>query len=56
MEMVEKGSLSAGHARALIPISDEAQQLAAAQEVIEKGYSVRRTEQLAAKLTRAPKE
>ena len=56
MEMVEKGSLSAGHARALIPISDEAQQLAAAQEVIEKGDSVRRTEQLAAKLTRAPKE
>ena len=56
MEMVEKGSLSAGHARALIPINDEAQQLAAAQEVIEKGYSVRRTEQLAAKLTRAPKE
>ena len=56
MKMVEKGSLSAGHARALIPISDEAQQLAAAQEVIEKGYSVRRTEQLAAKLTRAPKE
>lgn len=56
MEMVEKGSLSAGHARALIPISDEAQQLAAAQEVIEKGYSVRRTEQLAAKLTKVPKE
>lgn len=56
MEMVEKGSLSAGHARALISINDEAQQLAAAQEVIEKGYSVRRTEQLAAKLTRAPKE
>ena len=56
MEMVEKGSLSAGHARALIPINDEAQQLAAAQEVIEKGYSVRRTEQLAAKLTRAPRE
>ena len=56
MEMVEKGSLSAGHARALIPISDEAQQLAAAMEVVEKNYSVRRTEQLAAKLTRAPKE
>lgn len=56
MKMVEKGSLSASHARALIPINDEAQQLAAAQEVIEKGYSVRRTEQLAAKLSRAPKE
>ncbi|MBQ2960099.1 MAG: ParB/RepB/Spo0J family partition protein [Oscillospiraceae bacterium] len=56
MEMVEKGSLSAGHARALIPINDEAKQLALAQEVIEKGYSVRRTEQLAAKLSKAPKE
>ena len=56
MEMVEKGMLSAGHARALIPISDEAVQLAAANEVIEKNYSVRRTEQLAAKLTKAPKE
>lgn len=56
MEMVEKGSLSAGHARALIPINDEAQQLAAANEVIEKNYSVRRTEQLASKLTKAPKE
>lgn len=56
MEMVEKGSLSAGHARALIPISNEEQQLAAAKEVLEKNYSVRRTEQLAAKLTKAPKE
>lgn len=56
MEMVEKGSLSAGHARALIPINDEAKQLALAQEVIEKSYSVRRTEQLAAKLSKSPKE
>lgn len=55
MEMVEKGRLSAGHARALIPVSDEAQQLALANEVIEKNYSVRRTEQLVAKLTRTPK-
>lgn len=55
IEMVEKGELSAGHARALIPISDEAQQLSAAKEVLEKNYSVRRTEQMAAKLTRPPK-
>lgn len=55
MEMVEKGELSAGHARALIPISDEKVQLDAAKEVLEKAYSVRRTEQLAAKLTRMPK-
>ena len=55
MDMVEKGQLSAGHARALIPISDEKQQLSAAKEVLEKSYSVRRTEQLAAKINRAPK-
>lgn len=55
MEMVEKGKLSAGHARALIPIVDEKTQLKLAEEVIEKAYSVRRTEQLVAKLTREPK-
>ena len=55
MDMVEKGQLSAGHARALIPISDEKQQLSAANEVSEKSYSVRRTEQLAAKINKAPK-
>ena len=55
MDMVEKGQLSAGHARALIPISDEKMQLNAANEVIEKSYSVRRTEQLAAKINKAPK-
>ena len=49
MELVEKGSLSAGHARALVPIEDEAQQLAAAAEVVKKGLSVRRAEQLAAR-------
>lgn len=55
LEMVEKGELSAGHARALIPISDEKLQLEAAQEVKSKALSVRKTEQLAARLTREPK-
>lgn len=50
MEMVEKGQLSAGHARALVPISDGEKQLAAAKEVVEKAFSVRRTEQLAARI------
>ena len=36
MELVEKGELSAGHARALIPIENETRQLNAAQEVIRK--------------------
>lgn len=55
MDMVEKNELSAGHARALLPISDEAQQLSAANEVINKNLSVRRTEQLAAGLQKAPR-
>ena len=54
-EMVEKGDLSAGHARALVPVLDQKLQLAAAQEVVAKALSVRQTEQLAAKLLRQPK-
>ncbi|MBQ9686467.1 MAG: ParB/RepB/Spo0J family partition protein [Oscillospiraceae bacterium] len=59
LDMLEKGQLTAGHARALVSISDETLQLAAAKEVAEKGLSVRQTEQLAAKLSRevkAPKK
>lgn len=54
MALVEKGELSAGHARALIPIGDAAQQLDAAQQVIKKGLSVRKTEQLASSLLKKP--
>lgn len=50
MDLVEKGELSAGHARALIPIENEKKQLAAAQEVIKKNLSVRKTERMAARL------
>ena len=56
LELVEKGTLSAGHARALVPVLDPKLQLAAAREVAEKGLSVRQTEQLAARLLRKPKE
>ena len=56
LELVEKGTLSAGHARALVPVLDPKLQLAAAKEVAEKGLSVRQTEQLAARLLRKPKE
>ena len=52
MSLVEKGELSAGHARALIPIENEKTQLDAAQEVIKKSLSVRKTERMAAKLCR----
>ena len=54
-ELVEKGQLSAGHARALVPISDKKLQQAAAKEVLDKALSVRQTEQLAARLQRPPK-
>ena len=56
MELVEKKELSAGHARALIPIQEDARQLEAAREVISKSLSVRRTEQLANRMLREPKE
>lgn len=55
MELVEKGRLSAGHARALVSITDGKKQLAAANEVIEKQLSVRKTEELAAKAAKAEK-
>ena len=50
LEMVEKGILSAGHARALLPLADEALQLSAANKVVDEQLSVRQTEALAAKL------
>ncbi len=54
-QFVEQGLLSAGHARALVGIKPEETQIDAARTVIANGYSVRRTEQLAAKLMREPK-
>lgn len=53
--MVEKGQLTPGHARALLPIENTALQLEAAKQVVEKGLSVRQTEALAATLLRTPK-
>ena len=50
MAMVENGALSAGHARALIPIKDEAKQLDVAEAVVSKHLSVRQTETLVSRL------
>ena len=47
--LVEDGSLSAGHARALLGLTDEEGQLQAARDVIRRSLSVRKTEQLVAK-------
>lgn len=54
-ELVEKGLLSAGHARALIPLNNDPRQMEAANEVVARELSVRKTEQLAARLLKEPK-
>ena len=56
MTLVERRELSAGHARALLPLTDEQRQFEAAQEVIGKNLSVRRTEQLANRLLKQSRE
>lgn len=50
MAMVEDGDISAGHARALLAIHDETEQLRTATQVYEESLSVRQTEKLAAKV------
>ena len=52
LSLVEDGTLSAGHARALLPIRDAKAQREAAQTVIDKRLSVRQTEALAARLAK----
>ena len=54
-KLVEEGSLSAGHARALLPLAP-ALQNKAAETVIQGQLSVRQTEALAKKLLSEPKE
>ena len=54
LELVEQGELSAGHARALLPIRDTQLQKDAAEMVMAKQFSVRQTEALAARLSKQP--
>ena len=54
-KLLESGKLSGGHARALLPLTADAQKQAAAA-VIEHGLSVRQTEALAKKLSGKKKE
>ena len=56
LSMVESGKLTAGHARALLSIKDERQQLAVAQKVVNLQLSVRQTEAMCKKLLKAVKE
>lgn len=53
MAMVEDGDISPGHARALLAIKDEGEQLKLATKVFENSLSVRQTEDLSAKILAA---
>ena len=53
LSMVESGKLTAGHARALLSIKDERQQLAVAQKIVNLQLSVRQTEVMCKKLLKA---
>ena len=54
LDMVSDGVLSAGHARALLPLKDEKVQLSAAKKVSEDALSVRQTEALVKALLKEP--
>ncbi len=52
MDMVSRGTLTGGHARALLSLEAKGDQLAAARYVSSKGFSVRRTEAFVKRKTR----
>lgn len=56
LALVEKGDLSAGHARAVLGLADAKAQLSAAKQILEGGLSVRKAESLVAKLAKAKVE
>lgn len=51
-----EGKISSGHARALLGIEDGEQQYAIAQQIAEKGLSVREVEKIVKLLSKPPKE
>ena len=54
LEKIRTGSLSAGHARALLSIKSEKKQLEAMQKIIALGLSVRQAELLCKNMTKEP--
>ncbi|MBO5079026.1 MAG: ParB/RepB/Spo0J family partition protein [Oscillospiraceae bacterium] len=54
LDMVRSGSLSAGHARAVLSLKTEKQQIEAAQKITALGLSVRQAELLCKNMTREP--
>lgn len=55
IEMINEGSLSAGHAKALAGLTDSKQITATANLIVEKGMSVRETERYVKNLTKEKK-
>ena len=53
-QLVERGHISAGHARALLPIKDERRQLELANEIVARQLSVREVEARARTMTAQP--
>lgn len=56
LDMLRDGSLSAGHARALLTVEDEEKQIAMAHRIAEKELSVREAEKLAASAKQATEQ
>lgn len=55
-ELINKGSLSMGHARAILSVEGKSDQIALARAVVTKGLSVREVESLATRLTQPKKK
>lgn len=56
LAMLRDGSLSAGHARALLPLEDDEKEVSLAQRIVEKELSVREVERMVAAIKRAEQE
>lgn len=56
LAMLRDGSLSAGHARALLPLEDDEKEVPLAQRIVEKELSVREVERMVAAIKRAEQE
>ena len=55
LERVQKGEMSAGHARAVLMLKDKKQQITAAQKICALGLSVRQAEMLCKNMIQKPK-
>jgi ParB family chromosome partitioning protein len=56
LDRLTAGEVSAGHARALLPIGDEEIQIRTAQKIIDENWSVRATESYVAELLKSEEE